>query len=123
MPEAFPALVLALVLAVTTVALGVWAPRSERRPRHAGAGPGALTVQQLREQVERSEDAAATGELPALGRGRWSHWRGTLPLSAVAKRRPGSSTLPGRHTEPSPDLSLSPDRALLARVLARLRAL
>ncbi len=64
-----------------------------------------------------------TGELPAVGRGRWSHWRGTLPLAAVARRRPGGSTLPGRRPEPSPELSLSPDRALLARVLARLRAL
>ncbi|PRW63169.1 hypothetical protein CEP50_11440 [Actinopolyspora mortivallis] len=50
-------------------------------------------------------------------------WSGTLPPTAVAKRRPGSSTLPGRQTEPTPVLSLVPDRALLARVLAGLRAL
>ncbi|WP_084792160.1 hypothetical protein [Actinopolyspora mortivallis] len=50
-------------------------------------------------------------------------WSGTLPLAAVARRRPGGSTLPGRRPEPSPELSLSPDRELLARVLAGLRRL
>ncbi|WP_084792130.1 hypothetical protein [Actinopolyspora mortivallis] len=50
-------------------------------------------------------------------------WSGTLPLAAAVRRRPGSRHLPGRQSEPSSPLSLSPDRALLARVLAELRAL
>ncbi|MGJ7907903.1 hypothetical protein ACOQFL_15645 [Actinopolyspora sp. H202] len=128
MPDVFPVLVLAVLFAATAIVLGVWGHYSERRPRHAGAGPGALTVAQLREEIETMPeqvraDAALTEIMPALGRGRWSRWRGTLPLSAVTKRRPGSTNLPGRPTEDNPIALDGADPDLLARVLAGLRAL
>ncbi|NHD16761.1 MULTISPECIES: hypothetical protein [unclassified Actinopolyspora] len=69
-------------------------------------------------------DAALTEVIPAAIRGpRWSHWRGTLPLSAVAKHRPGRTNLPARPPEPVPGLYPHPDEDLLARVLRGLRAL
>ncbi|SDK65730.1 hypothetical protein SAMN04487820_110220 [Actinopolyspora mzabensis] len=68
-------------------------------------------------------DAALTEIMPALGLARFSHWRGTLPLSAVTKRRPGSSDLPGRPTADSPLALDGADPDLLARVLAGLRAM
>ncbi|SDQ12814.1 hypothetical protein SAMN04489718_0368 [Actinopolyspora saharensis] len=69
-------------------------------------------------------DAAPTEIMPAVARlPRWSHWSGTLPLSAATKRRPGSSTLPGRQPEPIPGLYVDPDRDILARVLDGLRRL
>ncbi|NYH77409.1 hypothetical protein FHR84_000723 [Actinopolyspora biskrensis] len=69
-------------------------------------------------------DAARTEVMPAVVRlPRWSRWRGTLPLPTVIERRPGSSSLPGRHPEPTPGLHPDPDQALLARVLDGLRAL
>ncbi|NYH79180.1 hypothetical protein FHR84_002514 [Actinopolyspora biskrensis] len=69
-------------------------------------------------------DAAPTEIMPAVARlPRRSRWHGTLPLSAAAKRRPGSTTLPGRQPEPIPGLYPNPDEDLLARVLSGLRAL
>ncbi|GAB3544203.1 ABC-type microcin C transport system permease subunit YejE [Actinopolyspora lacussalsi] len=68
-------------------------------------------------------DAALTEIMPVLGRGRFSRWYGTLPLSAVTKRRPGSTYLPGRPTADSPLTLDGADPDLLARVLAGLRAL
>ncbi|WP_146134792.1 hypothetical protein [Actinopolyspora mortivallis] len=50
-------------------------------------------------------------------------WSGTLPLAAVAKRRPGNHHLPGRQPDPIPGLYPDPDQALLERVLRGLRAL
>ncbi|SDP97104.1 hypothetical protein SAMN04487905_12325 [Actinopolyspora xinjiangensis] len=124
MPETWPALVLAVVLAATAVVLTVWGHYSERRPRHSGAGPGALTVAQLQKQAgkDMTESTALTGELPRTERGRWTHWRGTLPLSAAVQRRPGRSKLPGRPAQATaPDER--PSTALLDRVLAGLHAL
>ncbi|NHD18557.1 MULTISPECIES: hypothetical protein [unclassified Actinopolyspora] len=69
-------------------------------------------------------DAAPTEIMPAVVRlPRWSHWTGRSPLSAVAKRRPGRTNLPGRRPEPIPGLYPNPDEDLLARVLRGLRAL
>ncbi|SFE54316.1 hypothetical protein SAMN04487819_11651 [Actinopolyspora alba] len=67
-------------------------------------------------------DAAPTEIMPAIGRPRRSHWRGTLPLSAAVKRRPGRTKLPGRPTQDTaPDERPSMD--LLERALAGLHAL
>ncbi|SFT89299.1 hypothetical protein SAMN04487904_11275 [Actinopolyspora lacussalsi subsp. righensis] len=102
--------------------------RSPRGARHAHAGPGALTVERPREEKGRATsnevraDAAPTEIMPALGPGRFTHWRGTLPLSVVTKRRPGSSNLPGRPVQATASDD-SPHGELLARVLAGLRAL
>ncbi|GAB3545895.1 hypothetical protein J2S53_002746 [Actinopolyspora lacussalsi] len=81
------------------------------------APPGA-TPEQLR------ADAAPTEIMPALRAGRWSRWRGTLPLTAITKRRPGSSGLPARPTETNAPTPLDPPHPqLLARILTGLRAL
>ncbi|WP_211210147.1 hypothetical protein [Actinopolyspora halophila] len=74
-------------------------------------------------EVPVRADAALTEVIPAVNRGRWSHWCGTLPLPAVARRRPGSTSLPARQPEPIPGLYPNPDQALLARVLSGLRGL
>lgn len=69
-------------------------------------------------------DAAPTEIMPVIRTGRWSRWRGTLPLPAIAKRRPGSSGLPARPTGTNAPTALDPPHPqLLARVLSGLRAL
>ncbi|ASU80187.1 hypothetical protein CDG81_20085 [Actinopolyspora erythraea] len=67
-------------------------------------------------------DAALTEIMPALGGGRFTHWRGTLPLSAVTKRRPGRGYLPGRPAQATAS-DERPSTALLDRLLAGLRTL
>ncbi|WP_139235182.1 hypothetical protein [Actinopolyspora lacussalsi] len=82
------------------------------------AAPPTTPPEQLR------ADAAPTEIMPALRAGRWSRWRGTLPLPAIAKRRPGSSGLPARPTGTNAPTALDPPHPqLLARVLTGLRAL
>ncbi|SDP10337.1 hypothetical protein SAMN04487905_1024 [Actinopolyspora xinjiangensis] len=92
------------------------------------AGPGAFTTRRPRREAGRTgpeevrADAALTEIMPALGQGRFTHWRGTLPLSAAVQRRPGRSKLPGRPAQATaPDER--PSTALLDRVLAGLRTL
>ncbi|MGJ7905696.1 hypothetical protein ACOQFL_04365 [Actinopolyspora sp. H202] len=62
--------------------------------------------------------------MPVIRTGRWSRWRGTLPLPALVKRRPGNTHLPRRAAETNTPTTLAPpDPQLLARILTGLRAL
>lgn len=73
---------------------------------------------QLREEIEMPDE---TGEMPAIGRGRWSHWRGELPDVGSL---PGSPILPGSDPEcTSLIVTEEPHLALMRRVLAGLHRL
>ncbi|PRW62954.1 hypothetical protein [Actinopolyspora mortivallis] len=113
--------VLAVALAATAVVLGVWGHYSERRPRHAGAGAGALTVRQLQAQIQGEREVERTRQLPRVRPGmRWG-WCGDLYSE---ESRPGSRHLPGWQDHSSADWAENaPPPELMARVLARLRAL
>ncbi|WP_017972538.1 hypothetical protein [Actinopolyspora halophila] len=124
MSSPLPAIVFAVALAVTVVVLGMWGHYSERRPRHADAGAGALTVGQLQDEMRHErERLAQTMQLPRVRPGMQWGWCGEL---YGERSRPGRGYLPGWHVERTSELAdrfTDPQLDLMARVRDGLRAL